>query len=1500
MNSELVNFIKRFYVDDMYFSHQTLFEPKGKFRFVRNNLEKFEELYLKLAKDPVNNILGVAEKPREHIPVYADFDIKIKLTDDFTFCDTLYSEKNVLDVIKIFQSVIRQVLNNCSEKDLLCVLLEKPISKMVRNADGKDIIYYKRGFHIHFPYFFLKKSDVELHIYMRVQKILKEMNVFENLNVKDSSTLMDYKVIDNAWLMYGSRKEAEKDPYLISKVYDGNCEEINAKDAFNGYQIFNTDEELVTINEKNWLYYLPSILSIIPHHRKIHDIKSNLISPIREDIINKFVGDNKKKKQHKVSTMENIKMAKKLVPMLAQFRCENYHDWMEIGWVLYNVTDGDDEGLELWNEFSERCPEQYEGEDKLHLEWSKMKKRDYTIGTLKYFASVDSPEEYAKFKNDEGQKCIKDSIQGSHFDIAKYLHNEFGTEFVCASIVNKEWYQFINHRWEQVEEGVFLRQQISTEVVNKFSKYGSSLFQEQAECDKADEKSVGEKIKQTQKTITNLKSAPFKSNVMKEAADLFYDKNFLRKLDMNPYIIGFKNGVYDLTKNVFRPGKPEDYISKQMNISYFEYDDTDPRVEEVYNFLEKVFPDKSVRQYFMDQVSDVFVGGNSQKVVNFWTGNGDNAKSITQQIIEQMLGPYAIKFSTTLLTGKKLSNGVANPELARAGGGVRWAVLEEPDNDEELNIGYLKSLSGDDSIFVRDLFEKGKSTKEIQPMFKLVFICLSGNTKVSLSNGVSFSIKNLIKNKSKLLGWDSNQDGFININQNAFLDKGIQQCVSLTLLDGRKITCTPNHKFLTSDNEWIEAQDIKPNNTKLKMGIDYPVADDMFDSYNYELNLSNKVFDMRKLDDRIILATYSRILGFSLTDGSNNKILYLGHKIDCENLLNDIEFLSGRRPMIVENNNIFQIHLPTSIHNILQELCCLSKGRRINNSSEFPTFIYDEKCPKFIIREFIAGLFGGDGIIPCIVNNNFNDIRLVGSKVSHHIESLKQEYENLGFLMNKLFDIDFNVTTQVYKDDENKSYIFLNITKNHSIHKFIQQIGVRYCCHKSYRMMIVSSYFRYRNNIIQQNQQIINRTRELYQNYQKQNPKPLLQQIDKKTNEVIKTFRSSMDVEKELGFNHSSIRGAALRNGSSNNYKWKYIEQKSEIVDGNVCETLMNSRLKAIEELKDKIVDERYLITYTQVRRYINENIEYDMPSIDIKKYLIENKMFQFCNQGNGKGNVNYSVSRDRDSLPCYEMKIIKIEKVEEQNVYDINVDEPYSNFIAEGIVTHNCNKNPRIKNADEATFNRIRVLPFESKFVRRGESVPETFEEQLRQKKFPRDDNFKKKIPELLEPFCYMLLEHRKALGTNTRYVPDKVKAATLIYQKQNDRLRQFVEERLKEDRESYLHVDELYNEFKTWYRDSFSGQVPDKNEIKEHFIKKWGDLDNTYRWKGFRIKGLNDINSDEIAHIDYFSESKTKTEETTPNDDGYESEFIIYDEDEEQPHHNGVVINNGTKPIM
>jgi P4 family phage/plasmid primase-like protien len=125
----------------------------------------------------------------------------------------------------------------------------------------------------------------------------------------------------------------------------------------------------------------------------------------------------------------------------------------------------------------------------------------------------------------------------------------------------------------------------------------------------------------------------------------------------------------------------------------------------------------------MDIASDIFLGGNHQKQVYFWTGSGDNGKTICQTIIEKMLGPLAVKMSTTVLTGKKVQNGAANPELARLGGGVRLASVEEPNGDEQINIGILKNLSGNDSFYARDLFEKGKEGREVVPLFKIFFIC---------------------------------------------------------------------------------------------------------------------------------------------------------------------------------------------------------------------------------------------------------------------------------------------------------------------------------------------------------------------------------------------------------------------------------------------------------------------------------------------------------------------------------------------------------------------------------------------------------------------------------------------------------------------------------------------------------------------------------------------------------------------------------------------------------
>jgi P4 family phage/plasmid primase-like protien len=253
---------------------------------------------------------------------------------------------------------------------------------------------------------------------------------------------------------------------------------------------------------------------------------------------------------------------------------------------------------------------------------------------------------------------------------------------------------------------------------------GSEIFNKLAGIqDKAEEAMYNARIKQVQKIISNLKSSPYKNNIMKEAMEVFYDRRFQQKLDQNPFLIGFKNGVYDLKLNEFRPGRPEDFISKVLPIDLVNYQIQDEEVQNVINFLMKVFPDPEIRDYFLDTYSDVFVGGNNQKKVYLWTGDGDNGKSITQMFFDEMLGELAIKFNTQYFTGKKVSSGSANPELARAAPPVRLGTMEEPDADEQLNIGELKKLSGGDKFWARDLFEKGKQTREVTPMFMLSFIC---------------------------------------------------------------------------------------------------------------------------------------------------------------------------------------------------------------------------------------------------------------------------------------------------------------------------------------------------------------------------------------------------------------------------------------------------------------------------------------------------------------------------------------------------------------------------------------------------------------------------------------------------------------------------------------------------------------------------------------------------------------------------------------------------------
>ena len=693
-----------------YHTHVSMVYPKGRYQMHVSQLEQFWELYCSYIMSNGTEI-GLAEKPQQYLPIVVDIDIKLPETTCVDF--PVYTKDDVKAIVSIYIDVIREIVKDVEDHELVCFVLEKP-HYYVTTPESR---YVKNGIHLHFPYIFLDKRDHHVHLLPRVLEKISQTTLFKNINISDPSTLIDKQYINVPWLMYGSHKP-DGQPYKVSYILDSHSKEISMEHALYNYKVYDVNEKLVNIKGKE-IYFLPRVLSIIPYNREVKKVKSSVACTAKLSVLTK----QSAKKQLSTSLLdseicENIKKAKQLLPLLSDHRANNRQDWITVGWILFNVSGGSLEGLELWLEFSSRCNEKF-SETVCVYEWEHMETRSIGLGTLIFYAKNDNPKLY--IQNIIYRKNDKMIIPDTHVDVANRLYELYGDEYVCASLKDNVWYKYEKHHWKETEGAVDLRMKISTVLVTETEEMLKSvcaqILNAQDEYDKA---KYSKMHKALESLIKSLKSNPFKNSVIKECCDIFYKEDFLAKLDANRFLFGFQNGVYDLKENVLRPGIPDDYISTQSPLDYIEYDRLDTKVQEVYDCLNKTFPDKDVYKFFMDTTCEVFMGGNDRKLVLFWSGKGNNGKSVIQSFVEKILGPYAVKFPTSLVTGKRAQSSGCTPELARAGNGVRWAVIQEPDETEYINIGVLKELSGNDTFYARSLYKTGR---EINPMFKLLIVC---------------------------------------------------------------------------------------------------------------------------------------------------------------------------------------------------------------------------------------------------------------------------------------------------------------------------------------------------------------------------------------------------------------------------------------------------------------------------------------------------------------------------------------------------------------------------------------------------------------------------------------------------------------------------------------------------------------------------------------------------------------------------------------------------------
>ena len=694
------------------YTNTSIANPKISLYIEEEEYKSFLELYALAITNGIS--LYLTEKPIDPSPLRIDLDFRFSLNEDKKI-ERIYTNENIYNIIDNYFKIINKYLDISDEKNI-AYIMEKPNPTEYRNK-------IKDGLHIIFPHIIVS-NDIQHFIRKKILDIA--LDVFKNLPIcNEYEDIVDKAIINaNCWQMYGSKKP-DCEAYRVSSIYkyiNENTEKFNynitASDEIkyitlfsmrkNGEKIKTKDEYEIELEE-----YIKHVLPSIDKNKK-EKLENNILFAKAVNIYKNYTND------------DELELARLLVmECLSHTRAEKYDDWITLGWVLRNI---DYRLLSSWIEFSKISTSYIEGE--CQRLWDKMRKDHMGMGTLRWWSKIDNIRKYDEIIDDTIFHLIDIAItsDGAHYDIAKVIQAQYKDEYKAIS--KEVWYKYDKkmHRWVKSREGLSLRRALSDEICRKFidrAQYYNTLTST-LERHKFSQNEIDgfkltneKKSSDAQKIALKLKNASYKDSIMKECKCLFVEEKFEEILDSRSHLIGFDNGVYDLKMHIFRDGMPDDYISHSTNKNYVPYNILCPEIEEINDFFSKLFTNESLKNYVLDILACIIDGSIAQERFYIFTGEGSNGKSRLLDLIQKTVGDYYSTLPISLLTQKRAAANSAQGEIERTKG-RRFAVLSEPNENDKINIGYMKELSGNDRILTRGLY---KDPYEFKPQFKMILAC---------------------------------------------------------------------------------------------------------------------------------------------------------------------------------------------------------------------------------------------------------------------------------------------------------------------------------------------------------------------------------------------------------------------------------------------------------------------------------------------------------------------------------------------------------------------------------------------------------------------------------------------------------------------------------------------------------------------------------------------------------------------------------------------------------
>lgn len=713
----------------------------GKYFVPEERLDRFYELYVESVLD--GNTHYLTEKPTNIGPLRVDLDF---VYDGFVE-NHLHTQAQTIAFVKEYINAIGQYVALPSKFDVHVMEKRKPTFEKKGNRT-------KSGIHLVVPGVCTHKL-VEQSVRRALVPRMGEF--FQGLPLKDTwEKVYDKGVVDRStnWTLYKSKKNDIDD---VTRPY-----ETQYRVEFNdGQVLINTSIPEISVQLMKDLSMRQSADKETP----MTENGSNLYSAARDKPVAGESGEYKKRgrtfqRSERPSSRASSPSARIIQPLtperkeylhnhtmnLDKSRYADYDKWVQVGICLFNIHP---DLLDVFLDFSSQSQEKYD-EGACIQKWNSFTFRNDgdRIGepTLRYWSREDNREGYDDIESRNVDRLIMTACSGTEHDVAAVIFAKFRDHYKCSDFKYNIWYRWMGHVWQRTDQGIDLQLKLSKDIAKVFENKSHDIAKDmesrgvlsctngggKEECKVCEYCQLDQQKMMLLKMFLRLKTTGFKTNVMKECRELFFDEQFSKKLDTNKDIIAFNNGVLDLITFEFRPGKQEDCLSYSTHIDYevdrpyYEY----PAWPKVEKFIQQVLPKREVREYFIKHLASNLFGGNTAQKFHILTGSGSNGKSMIMNLMTKTMGDYACTVPISLFTQKRKSSGSAAPEVARLKG-RRFVTMQEPDEAIALNTGLMKEISSGEKMYARDLFESGT---EFEVLAKFHLAC-NEKPKINTTDG---------------------------------------------------------------------------------------------------------------------------------------------------------------------------------------------------------------------------------------------------------------------------------------------------------------------------------------------------------------------------------------------------------------------------------------------------------------------------------------------------------------------------------------------------------------------------------------------------------------------------------------------------------------------------------------------------------------------------------------------------------------------------------------------